>query len=357
MLAALDEFGNPSSVHWAGQRARALLESSRDQVAGFLGCEPAEVVFTSGGTEANDLALHLLAAAAPQRAFAASRIEHASVLRPLEAHESAAWRAVWLPAGVDGRVPGESLPTAGLGFGVLQAANHETGAVQPLEAAVERWSAAGLAWHCDAAQAWGRVPLSVAELGCTTASLAGHKLGAPKGVGALFVRRGTAGPGRLLGGAQERGLRAGTENLPGIAALAAACAVAATDRESDAAWCAGLRDRLRAGALAAHELARVNGPGPGQACLPNTVNLSFPGIPGELLVQALDLEGVAVSAGAACASGASEPSPVLRAMGLPEWQVASALRVSLGPTTRAEEVERFLTALVRVLPRLRGSSG
>jgi len=357
MLAALEEFGNPSSVHREGQRARALVESSRDQVAAFLGCDPADVVFTSGGTEANDLALHLLAAAAPQRAFAASRIEHASVLRPLEARETAAWRAVWLPAGADGRVLGGSLPTEGLGFGVLQAANHETGAAQPLEAAVERWSAAGLAWHCDAAQAWGRVPLSMAELGCTTASLSGHKLGAPKGVGALFVRRGTAGPGRLLGGPQERGLRAGTENLPGIAALAAACAVAATDRESDAAWCAGLRDRLRAGALAAHELARVNGPGPGQACLPNTVNLSFPGIPGERLVQALDLEGVAVSAGAACASGASEPSPVLRAMGLPEWQVASAVRVSLGPTTRAEEVERFLTALVRVLPRLRGSSG
>ena len=357
LLAALEEFGNPSSPHREGQRARALLESSRDQVAAFVGCEPAEVVFTSGGTEANDLALHLVSSQTPRRTFAVGRVEHPSVLRPLEARAAKGWEVTWLPVGADGRVIGQELPTYGVGFGVLQAANHETGALQPLEAAAEHWSAAGLAWHCDAVQVWGRVPLSVAELGCSTASLSGHKLGAPKGVGALFVRRGTAGPGRLLGGMQERGWRAGTENLPGIAALAAACSAAAADREGDVAWCAALRDRLRAGALAAHELARVNGPEEDALCLPNTVNLSFPGIPGELLVQSLDLEGVAVSAGSACASGATDPSPVLQAMGLPEWQVASAVRVSLGRTTRADEVDAFLAALTRVLHRLRGHGG
>ena len=229
LLAALEEFGNPSSPHREGQRARALLESSRDQVAAFLGCAPAEVVFTSGGTEANDLALHLLSVGSTMRVFAVGRIEHPSVLRPLEVLVTRGWEVTWLPVGADGRVSGAELPTAGVGFGVLQAANHETGALQPLESAADRWSAAGLPWHCDAAQAWGRVPLSVAELGCSTASLSGHKLGAPKGVGALFVRRGTAGPGRPLGGMQERGLRAGTENLPGIAALAAVCSAVATD--------------------------------------------------------------------------------------------------------------------------------
>ncbi|HSH69263.1 MAG TPA: aminotransferase class V-fold PLP-dependent enzyme, partial [Deferrisomatales bacterium] len=308
-------------------------------------------------TEANDLALHLLSVGATVRGFAVGRIEHPSVLGPLAARAAKGWEVTWLPVGEDGRVIGAELPAAGVGFGVLQAANHETGALQPLAFAAERWSAAGLPWHCDAVQAWGRVPLLVEDLGCATASLSGHKLGAPKGVGALFVRRGTSTQGRLLGGMQERGLRAGTENLPGIAALAAACNAAATDREGDATWCASLRDRLQAGALAAHELARVNGPGADDQRLPNTVNLSFPGIPGELLVQALDLEGVAVSAGSACASGASDPSPVLQAMGLPPWRVASAVRVSLGGATRAGEVDAFLAALGRVLHRLRGTGG
>lgn len=358
LLAALDRFGNPSSPHREGREARGLLEASREEVAAFLGCESGEVVFTSGGTEANNLALASLAnvssgaaGGAGRQSFAAARIEHPSVLRPLEALELRGWEARWLPVGEDGRVEIPSL--GGAGFGVLQAANQETGALQPLEAFAEEALAAGIPWHCDAVQAWGRVPLRAADLGCATGSLSGHKLGAPKGVGVLWVRRGTGVEPLLRGGPQERERRAGTENLPGIAALAAACAAAARDRETDAAWMSALRDRVVHGVRALAPLAWWNGPEDAALLLPNTANLSLPGPEGEALVQALDLEGVAISAGPACASGAAEPSPVLRAMGVPEWRVRGAIRVSLGPTTRAEEVDRFLAALAKVLGRMK----
>jgi cysteine desulfurase len=351
LLSALDRFGNPSSPHGEGREARDLLEASREEVAAFLGGEAGEVVFTSGGTEANNLALASLAAAASRRVFAAARLEHPSVLRPLEALERGGWAARWLPVGEDGRAG--IAPLRGAGFGVLQAANQETGALQPLEAFAEEALAAGLPWHCDAVQAWGRVPLRAKDLGCATASLSGHKLGAPKGVGVLWVRRGTSVEPLLRGGPQERGRRAGTENLPGIAALAAACAAAGRDREADAAWTGALRDRVVHGVRSLVPLAWWNGPEDAALCLPNTASLSVPGPEGDALVQALDLEGVAVSAGPACASGAAEPSPVLRAMGVPEWRVRGAIRVSLGPTTRAEEVDRFLAALAKVLGRMK----
>ena len=355
MLDALDRFGNPSSVHAEGRAARDLVEAAREAVASFMGCRPSEVVFTSGGTEANNLAIRSLGALAEIRRFAASRVEHPSVLRPLEALEAKSWEAAWLPAGEDGVV---AVDWEGRrpGFAVLQAANHETGTLQPLETMAEACARAGVPWFCDAVQAWGRVRLRVGDLGCAMASLSGHKLGAPKGVGALFIREGFPAAPALLGGPQERGRRAGTENVPGIAALGAACEAAARDLEADARWMAGLRDRIEAGVRRIEPLARINGPEAAGQRLPNTVNLVFPGVEAELLVQALDLEGVAVSAGAACASGAARPSEVLRAMGLPEWRIKGSVRVSLGPTTRAEDVDRFLDALSRVLPRLRGDA-
>ncbi|MDW7711381.1 MAG: cysteine desulfurase family protein [Deferrisomatales bacterium] len=352
LLAALDRFGNPSSPHREGREARALLESSREDVAALMGCEPGEVVFTSGGTEANNLALASLAAGARLRCFAAARLEHPSVLRPLEALVDSGWEARWMPLGEDGCA--EPFVSAEVGFGVLQAANHETGALQPVGQFRGEAEEAGLPWHCDATQAWGRVPLRAGDLGCATASLSGHKLGAAKGVGALFMRRGGRVEPLLLGGVQERGRRAGTENLPGIASLAAACACAARDRAADAAWTQGLRDRVVSAVQGLVPLAWWNGPEDPARRLPNTASLSFPGIDGETLVQALDLEGVAVSAGTACASGAGEPSPVLAALGISEWRVRGAIRVSLGPTSRPEDVDRFLNALARVLPRLKG---
>lgn len=353
LLEAVERFGNPSSPHAEGRAARDLLESSREGVAAFLGCTPAEVVFTSGGTEANNLALASLAAGAGQREFCAARIEHPSVLRPLEALEAQGWQGRWLAVGPEGQVDPAGAAAAA-GFGVLQGANHETGAVQPLEAFAEACAGAGTPWHCDAVQLWGRRRVALGELGCATASLSGHKIGAPKGVGALYVRRGTPVAPLLRGGPQERERRAGTENLPGIAALAAACEAAAEDLEADARWMAGLRDRIVAGARQTHPHTWLNGPEDPDEALPNTANLSFPGIPSETLVMALDLEGVAVSAGSACTSGAMQASAVLQAMGLPSWRAESAVRVSVGPTTRPEDVDRFLAALERVVRRVRG---
>ena len=350
LLGAVERFGNPSSPHREGREARALLEASREDVAEFLGCEPSEVVFTSGGTEANNLALASLAAGASVRRFAAARLEHASVLRPLEALERRGWEAAWLLVGEDGRVEARALE-GGTGFAVLQAANHETGARQPLEEFAERTSAERVPWHCDAVQAWGRVPLRLCDAGCATATLSGHKLGAPKGVGALYVARGTRLEPLFRGGPQERERRAGTENLPGIAALGAACRAARRDVAADAEWTSGLRDRIAAALLGRFPLARVNGPEDPAGCLPNTLNISLPGWDGDAVVQALDLEGVAVSAGSACASGALEPSPTLQAMGLSEWRVRGAVRISLGPSTKPEEIELLLEALARVTAR------
>jgi cysteine desulfurase len=326
-------------------------------VATALGCEPLEVVFTSGGTEANNLALASLAAGARSRAFAACRIEHPSVLRPLEHLEGQGWQARWIQAGESGSVAVEhaaSVLDSDLGFACLQAANQETGALQPLAEFSGLCAARSIPWHCDAVQAWGRIALSAREAGAATLALSGHKLGAPKGIGALYIRRGTLLEPVLRGGPQARERRAGTENVGGAAALAAALDAAVRDLEPDARWVAGLRDRLVAGARNLWSGIWLNGPEEEHRRLPNTASLSFPGIEAELLVQALDLEGVAVSAGAACTSGAIAVSEVLSAMGLPEWRTKGAIRVSLGPRTTSEAVDHFLGVLAQVLPRLRG---
>ena len=355
LVEALERFGNPSSAHAEGRAARDLLEASREAVATAMGCEPSEIVFTSGGTEANNLALASLAASAAQSSFAACRIEHPSILRPLERLENAGWRARWLAAREDGSVVldhGTAQEVGDLGFACLQAANQETGAVQPLAEFSEFCRARKIPWHCDAVQAWGRLSLRASEIGAATASLSGHKLGAPKGIGALFVRRGTAVEPVSRGGPQERERRAGTENVAGAAALAAALAACLEDLASDVRWMEGLRDRLVAGARDIWPHIWVNGPDEGDRRLPNTASLSFPGLEAETLVQALDLEGIAVSTGTACTSGAVLPSEVLSTMGLPDWRVRGAIRVSLGPRTTPEEVDRFLSALGPVLGRL-----
>lgn len=353
-LEALDLFGNPNSIHAEGRAARNRIDECRDEVASFFGCRPSEVVFTSGGTEANHLAVRSLCADARVKRFAVSRVEHSSVLRPLEGVAADGWETLWIPVSPDGRVEVAAL-TGGCGFACLQAANQETGALQPVRDFGEKCRSKGIPWHCDGVQAFGKTAVALAELGCATASLSGHKLGAPKGVGALFVRSDTPVEPLFRGGPQERGRRAGTENVAGIAALAAACRAAERDREADARWMSGLRDQITASARELDPLAVVNGPEDASQRLSNTVNLSFPAFEGSLLVQALDLEGVAVSAGSACSSGAAEPSAVLTAMGLPERRIRGALRVSLGPTTSPEDVEIFLGVLARVLKRLRPS--
>lgn len=322
MIAAMDELGNPSSLHAEGRRARELVERARDEVARLVGGRREEIVFTSGGTEANNLGVRL-----GGRAIA-SAVEHPSV----QASEQ-------IPVDRQGRVDLDALAAAVRAGDVVsvQLANHEIGVVQDLAAIVAVARRAGARVHTDAVQAAGKLPIDVGALGVDALSLSAHKLGGPKGVGALWLRDGIDVEALLRGGHQERERRPGTENVVGIAGFGAACR-AAGERPSSA-----LRDRFEAGARALG--ARVAGEDAPR--VPTTSYVAFDGVAGELLMQALDLEGVAVSTGAACSSGSLEPSPVLRAIGFPE-----GIRVSVGAGNSADEIDRVLAMLPTLLARI-----
>jgi cysteine desulfurase len=341
MLAALDVTGNPSSVHAEGRRARALIEEAREQVAALVGAEPAEVVFTSGATEANNWAL-----AADWDTIIVSGIEHDSVLAPARA---SAARLVSMPVSRDGLARteilaghlGASSGSPGRTLVSVQMANNETGVIQPVAEVAALARKLGCVVHTDAVQAVGRVPVHFAELGVDLLSLSSHKIGGPKGVGALVVRAGTPIAARMIGGGQERRRRAGTENVAAIAGFGAAARAALADVE-DAPRIAAQRDLLERGLARATPAAVVIGQT--AARLPNTTCVAWPGKLAETLVIALDLAGIAVSAGAACSSGKVGSSHVLTAMGLPPDAARSAVRISLGPTTNARDIRRLLRA-------------
>lgn len=339
MLQALDAVGNPSSVHAEGRRARTLVEEARERVADLAGVQPSQVVFTSGATEANCCVLR-----AGWDMILVSGIEHDSILAPARA---ARCNLIDIATDSEGRADrsavGAGLARAagreGKALLVLQAANNETGVVQPVAAAAELAHEHGAFVHTDAVQAAGRLPLSFDELRVDTMSLSAHKLGGPKGVGALILRDGLEIAPLVAGGGQERRRRAGTENVPGIAGFGAAAAAAKRDlAEMDRI--AALRDRLEHEALAVAPGAVVIGAGTQR--LPNTTCLALPGMAAETLVIRLDLAGIAVSAGAACSSGKVGASTVLAAMGLPVDLARSAIRVSLGWTTTDRDVTAFL---------------
>jgi len=344
MLAALDAGpGNPSSVHGEGAAARASLERAREAVAVLLGAAPRQVVFTSGATEANNTVL-----AATRRHLVTSSAEHPSVLGPAEALEARGVRVTRVPVDTHGRLDPEAVaeslaPDTDL-VSILWA-NNETGVVQPLEAIAERLHARGAVLHVDATQTAGRLslePLAAADF----VSLSAHKLNGPPGVGALVARRTL--PPLLCGGGQEEARRAGTENVPGIVGFGVACALAAAERGERAARDTALRDRLWEGLRALG--ARRNGDP--ERALPNTLNVELPGRDAELLVQALDLEGVAVSSGAACHSGSVRPSHVLLAMGRSPAQARASLRFSVGWGVDEAAVDAALERLRAVLARL-----
>ena len=323
MLGAMDAVGNPSSVHAEGRAARAIVERARAQVAEAFGAEGADVIFTSGATEAAALAL-------AGREFAAAEVEHDAVL---------AWCGAVLPVDREGRVE-----VTEPGRATLQWANSETGVVQDLPE--------GLA-VTDATQAFGKLPVAFNWSGAEMALLSAHKIGGPKGVGALVIRRGTGVEARIRGGGQEVGRRAGTENVVGIAGFGAAAEAAMRDFASGV-WneVARLRDGLEAALVsAAKEIILV---GNVAKRLPNTSCLVVPGWKGETQVMQMDLAGIAISAGSACSSGKVRASRVLRAMGLEEAAAAGAIRVSLGPTTTEEDVERFAEAWLAQLGKVRG---
>jgi cysteine desulfurase len=347
-----DIFGNPSSIHAAGRQARAAVETARAQVAALLGALPEEVHFTSGGTEADNWALHR------RRCVISSTIEHPAVLRAAEALAEDGAAVHFVGVGADGRLDPAAVLAATEGFDTdlvsLILANNETGTLQPLADIGPALRERGITFHVDAVQACGKIPVDVEALGVDLLSLSAHKINGPKGVGALYVRRGTPLSPWLHGGGREQGLRAGTENVAGIVGLGAAAALRAQDMAVDALRLAALRERLKVGIAAEIEDVVVNGSQ--THCLPQTLNLSFCRIEAESVLLGLDMEGIAVSGGSACAAGHAEPSHVLLAMGMEPRLAAGAVRFSLGYGNDAAQVDRVIEVLPAIVARLRSLS-
>lgn len=352
-------FGNASSIHAFGQAAKAALDDARAAVADLLGARPNDVIFTGGGTEADNLAVRGVAEAAlpaGRRHLVASAIEHEAVLNTLKALAKRGWTTTLLPAGPAGVVDPADLEAAVSDRTALVSvmhANNEIGTVQPVARLAEIAHGRGALFHTDAVQSAGKIPIDVGALGVDLLSISAHKFNGPKGVGALWIRRGMRLAAPTTGGRQERNRRAGTENVPAVVGLGAAAALAGGKLAAEAARLGALRDRLEAGLLERVPDAAVNG---GGERVPNTTNVSFPGVEAEALLIALDLEGVAVSTGSACSSGTLEPSHVLRAMGLSPRRAQSSIRFSLGLGNTAADVERVLDALPPLVARLRALS-
>lgn len=359
MLPALNEhFGNPSSTHAFGQRARALVDEARGQVAALVGAQPSEVVFTGSGSEADNLALRgvALAARGVRRKLLYAATEHHAVVNCAKALAEEGWPVASVRVGEQGLIDLDDLRAKldeQTALVAVMLANNETGVVQPLHQVVALGRKAGALVHCDAVQAAGKLPVDFVALGVDLLALSAHKLYGPKGVGALVVKRGTPLRALVRGGSQERNRRAGTENVAAIVGFGCAATLARAEREADAVRLGALRDRLQAQLLELPE-ARVNG---GAARVPNTLSVSFLGADAESLLMALDLAGVAVSTGAACAAGAIEPSHVLRAMGLPMSRVQGSLRFSLGRFNSEADVDRAATELRVALERQRSALG
>ncbi|MBI5502800.1 MAG: cysteine desulfurase [Deltaproteobacteria bacterium] len=353
-----DEFGNASSTHWWGQRARAAVERARERVAELLGADPAEIVFTSGGTEAANQVLRGASEAAggPGAAVVASAVEHHAVLAPCARLEELGTRVVRVPVDREGVVDVDALAgTLGerTALVAVMLANNEVGTIQPVDRVVEAARARGVPVFTDAVQAVGRIPVDVRALGVDFLSLSGHKLYGPKGVGALYVRRGTRVAPLLRGGEHEGGRRAGTSNVPGIVGLGRACELARARLDGDAARLRALRDRLEAGIRARLPDARVHGHP--SLRLPNTLSVGFPGVEGESLLMNLDLLGFAVSTGSACNAGSLRPSHVLLAMGRTPEEAHAAVRFSLGRGNTEAEIDRAIGAVAEAVTKLRAS--
>jgi cysteine desulfurase len=348
MLPLLQEgFGNPSSLHWFGQRARAAIDEARGRVAELIGAGPAEVVFTGSGTEADNMALRgvTAAAAGERRTVVHAAIEHHAIVHTGRALAEEGWAVQTVRVGSDGVVDMDDLRAKvdeRTALVAVMLANNETGVIQPVAEVARLAHERGALVHCDGVQAAGKIPIDVRALDVDTLALSAHKFYGPKGVGALYVKRGARLRPLLRGGSQERNRRAGTENVAGIAGLGAAARIAREELAAQAPRLAALRDRLEERLLAVAGTRR-NGDGPR---VPNTSNVSFEGIEAESLLMALDLMGIAVSTGAACAAGAVEPSHVLRGMGLPMERVQGSLRFSLGRSNTEEQVDRAAAAVV-----------
>lgn len=356
-----DAFGNPSSAHRFGRAARAGVEEAKRSIAQALGVEPGHVIFTSGGTEADNLAVIGSALAARDRGgpfrVAVAATEHKAVLAAAHAVQHLGGEEVILPVGASGEVEEEALDLAlarGLAVVSVMWVNNEVGTMQPVGSLAARCREAGIAFHSDAVQALGKVPVSLTDVGCTLLTISGHKIGAPKGIGALMVRDRHAVEAIIHGGGQQFGIRPGTENVPGIIALGKAVELAVAEQAELARRLRALRDELERRLLEVVPDAVTHG---GQAeRAPHVTNVSFPGTDSEALLMHLDLAGIACSSGSACSTGAVEPSHVLTAMGVPRELGVAALRFSFGRDNATEDVDALIAALPKIVEKVRALS-
>src|SRR3984885_6692226 len=354
-----ENFGNASSIHSSGQRGRSAVDAARDNVAALIGAKAAEVVFTSGGTEADNLALFgaVMASEQSRKHVITTAIEHHAVLNAAQALEKQGIDVTYVSVGSDGVVDPQDIrrelrPETIL-ISVMHA-NNELGTIQPIEEIGRIAAEADVYFHCDAVQSAGKLPLDVNRLGVVLLSISAHKIYGPKGVGALYVRAGTPLEPQFHGGHHERDRRPGTENVPGIVGLGKAAELARKNLMTDCARITSLRNRLEDTLLGACADAHVNGKRAQRVS--NTSNISFHAAGGEALVIALDLQGIACSTGAACSSGAVGPSHVLMAIGLSPDEARSSLRFSLGRTTTPEEIDQVIAVIPQAVERLRALS-
>jgi cysteine desulfurase len=346
-----EDYGNASSVYRLGSHARCAVEEARAHVAALIGARPAEIVFTSGGTESNNLAIRGVQCGA----VVMTPIEHSSVREPVRSLEAEGRPVCQLPVNAIGQVTPTDVAAQLSEPGHLVSvawANNEIGTVQPVDAVAAVCASRGARLHVDAVQAVGKIP--VHARGIDLLSLSAHKIGGPKGVGALYVRSGCELRPLLLGGGQERGRRSGTENVAGIVGMGEACRVAAAEVHAFGEACLALRETLWEGLCAAIPDVQRNSPS-GTACLPNTLNVSFADVCGEALVAALDLDGVAVAGGSACAAGAGEPSHVLLALGRTADAARDGVRFSLGRTNSLSEIECVIAITTAAVLRIRST--
>src|SRR5579859_956005 len=349
----LEQFGNASSIHHYGQHARAAVEKARVSVAALLNARPAEIVFTSGGTESDNLGIFGLVQRGDH--VITSTVEHSAVMNTCKRLEQMGCEVTFVPVGSQGEIfPGnvEAALRTNTRLISIMMANNETGVIQPVEEIGKIAEQADVFFHTDAVQGAGKIPIDVQKIRCDALSISGHKIHAPQGTGALYIKKGTLIQPLIYGGSHERQRRAGTENLPGIVGLGKAADVAKQWLESNGpSEMAAMRDQLQAAVLNALQDAGVNGLGAPR--VPNTTNFWFDHVEGEALVIALDLKGLAVSSGAACSSGAIEPSHVLLAMGLPHQRARASIRVSLGKQTAQEDIDFAAKIIPETVARLR----
>ncbi|MFC1931700.1 cysteine desulfurase NifS [Chloroflexota bacterium] len=354
-----EAFGNPSTIHSCGQEAKEAMEQARTKVANLIGASEEEIIFTGSGTEADNFAIKGVAYANENKGnhIITTPIEHHAILETCHFLEKRGWEITYLPVDEYGLVDPDDVSKAITDKTVLISvmhANNEVGTIEPIAELGRIAREAGVYFHTDAVQTVGHIPINVAELGLDLLSLSAHKLYGPKGVGALYIRKGTKLIPFVHGGEQERGRRASTENVPGIIGLGKAIEIARQEMSEEAERVTFLRDKIISGLLAQIDHTRLNGHP--RKRLPNNVNVSIFFAEGESMCLSLDLEGICISTGSACSSGSLEPSHVMIALGLPPEQAHSSLRLTLGKWTTEEEVDQVLEVLPRIVAKLRAMS-